>query len=159
LGEDQLLLQSAADGLPDEAYAEVHQRVLAGTVHGRTRLWRLLTIAAAAVAACWVVAVQVGSHEPVHYETKPIVTAALPPVTETNPIRAEQPRRTPIKRSRKARTVPPSNGAELIAAFDALYEDRSAAGHGDPGQTVITMQTQDPSVTILLLTENNGDAE
>jgi hypothetical protein len=90
-------------------------------------------------------------------ESKPVVATTVPAVAKPSPIAIKP---VPIVRTKQVRRQPArSNGAELIAAFDALSEDRTAKVSAHPGQTVITMQTEDPSVTILFLTDSNGDGE
>lgn len=153
LCEDQMLLRSGVEALPEDSFIEVRQRVLESVSRGTGWRRRLFAAAAVAAVACGIVAVNFNPQPKSRVEPKPVVATAIPAVP--NPIAIEP---APIVRAKRVRRKPESfNGAKLIAAFDALFDRTEVSAH--PGQTVITMQTADPSVTVLLLTDSNGDGE
>jgi hypothetical protein len=157
LCEDQVLFLSGVEALPEDAYAEVRQQVLARVSSTATWKRRWFAAMAGAAVACGILVVSLMRQQDTRPAPEPVV-AARPPVPQIYEAKPIERKPASVMRAKRVRKTPPrANRAELIAAFDALFEDAAAKGPGQPGQTVITMQTQDPNVTILLLTDSNGD--
>jgi len=160
LQSDRELLQTHPD-IPSEAIQEVHRRVMselpaAGSL--RRYLWP------AAIAACVALLALTSTlvrRQPV---AQPIsnreVRTAPPPIASEKAPELQQTTRVQSQLSRKIRRRPAkSSDAELIAALDQLFETEPQAPAATDGQVVITMLTEDPNVTIILLGDSTGETE
>lgn len=159
----------AMEDLPDAAYAEVRHQVLGRLSRGNVRRygWVGAAVAATVVLALLLPETQkqvvkpfvapeaIVAHQAAVASALPITQA---PVSVTKPAIARH--KTPAVS--RAPAWGNSNPAELLAALDALYEEPGLPATGASGETVVTIQTQDPNVTILLLEESQktqGDEE
>ena len=159
LQSDRELLQTYPD-IPAEAIQEVHRRVMselpaAGSL--RRYLWP------AAIAAC--VALLALSSTLIRRQpaAQPMAIRdhrASPPIVSEKAHEVQQATKAQSQPSRKIRRQPAkSSDAELIAALDQLFETEPQAAAATDGEVVITMLTEDPDVTIILLADSTGDTQ
>src|SRR5262249_8232417 len=71
---------------------------------------------------------------------------------QQKPVRAKTPQRLSRNTGRTAKSPAPISDSELISEVESLFEEKAPAALEGP--VVITMQTQDPDVTIILLTDS-----
>lgn len=153
LREDQQLLQTEPE-IADSAFTDVRLRVMSQVSRRRSShsYWM-----AGLIAASLLIAMFWPRTEPQLPAPAPLPLVVQAP---TQPAIAPAVQKNVRKRQAHARPgESQSSPAELIAALDNLYNDPPSSGAGLPGQVVITMETEDPNVTIILLGENKGDEE
>lgn len=152
LRADQAMLKRLEE-LPEPAYTQVRARVLERLSGGKPTLryyWAAAAIAAAVLIATFLPRTRAG------VAPAPRLAPRVAELKTPSPPLREEVKRAPVRRRQPARKA---TGAELIAALDAFYELPIVPAVGAPGQTVITLQTGDPNVTIMLLGESTGDDE
>jgi hypothetical protein len=136
--------------IPDSAVAQVHERVLSRLQEQTPRSYIWAAAVAAGLAAAAVISTQVGRY------TEPPPPAPLKQYAMRSP---DVPQTASIKHRRKRLKSPRAFDKELIAALDRLFEPEPYPVAPISGPVVITMQTKDPNVTIILLAENTGETE
>jgi hypothetical protein len=163
LQSDRELLQSHPD-ITEGAIQDVHQRVMselpvAGSL--RRYLWPAAIaacVALLALSSMWssrLLRRQPEAQPTAHRGYRPappIVSEKAPELQQTTKVQSQAPRKI---RRRPAK----SSDAELIAALDQLFETEPPAAEPTDGEVVITMLTEDPNVTIILLADSTGETE
>lgn len=166
LRSDRLRIQASPD-LPESVFDEVRTRVLSDVLRSseiRRYRWP------AAVAACVALLVLISFYRTPQIDLtertvpRPAIVKEQIAATASKPVQVEQVLRKPVRAktvyrlSRNAGRTPkstvPISDAELIAAVDRLFGDDTPSPAEGP--VVITLQTQDPNVTIILFTDSTG---
>jgi anti-sigma factor RsiW len=143
-------LFAAIPELPETAIAELHERVISRLQTPRRYAWPAAI--AACIAAAAVIATQAGSYkEPP--PPPPLKQLAMRIPEAPQPLQIKKTHRVQPRKSQRA------SDAALIAAIDNLFEPEPHPVAPISGPVVITMQTQDPNVTIILLPESKGETE
>jgi hypothetical protein len=138
--------------IPDSAVAQVHERVLSRLRDRTPRPYTWAAAVAACLAAVTVASTQLGRYtEPPPPPPIKQYAMRIPDVVRTITVKQTH-RRQPLRSTR-------ASDAALIAAVDRLFEPESHPVAPISGPVVITMQTKDPNVTIILLPENTGETE
>ncbi len=148
LEADQVLLQQPPD---------VPEGVVAGAVLRRVavRRLRLAPLALAAAAALTFLMVRQPAPPPAVTAPVPVVRNVIPdPVIPAAPEPVHQVRRAP--RSPRAVQADPD---KLMASLAAMLEPAPTAIASADTSVLITTQTADPDVVIVLVPENTGDEE
>jgi hypothetical protein len=167
LRSDRLRIQSLPD-LPESILDEVRARVLSDIRRSsEVRRYRWPAAVAACVALLTLISFcripqadlperTMSVPAKIKEQTTANVSkpAQLKPVP-LKPVRAKTLQRLSRNVSQASKSTVPISDAELIAAVDRLFGDDAPAPLEGP--VVITMQTQDPDVTIILLTDSTGD--
>jgi hypothetical protein len=169
LQSDRELLQSPPD-VPEEAILDLHRRVMSDLPRPasiRRYFWP------AAVAACLAILAlssTLSRRQPVaprmagpeHRSAAAVVKESIPDLQETSKAQPliTQPSITQARPAHKTRRrAPRSSDAGLIAALDQLFETEPPPAATADGKVVITMLTEDPNVTIILLADSTGESE
>jgi anti-sigma factor RsiW len=148
---DRTLFRSAPQ-ISDAAVAQLHECVLSALPDRtpRPHTW------AAAVAAC-LAAVTVASTQLGRYTEPP----APPPIKQYAMRIPDAVRTITVKQTHRRQSLKSTRASDaaLIAAVDRLFEPESYPVAPISGPVVITMQTKDPNVTIILLSGGTGETE
>jgi hypothetical protein len=145
---DRALFRNSPE-ISDAAVAQVHERVLSRLQQRTPRPYVWAAAIAACLAALTVVSTQIDRY------TEP----PLPPPIKQYAMRGpEAPLTRSVKKVHRPRPARASDAA-LIAALDRLFEPEPHPVAPINGPVVITMQTKDPNVTIILIPESTGETE
>lgn len=153
--------------LPDEAVFAVHDGVI-GRLRNQRR-WRyaaVTTAAAAMLILAWLLPLSVRKADSPALPPKAQETAAVrlpPPAVESgrSPSKAQTANARIARRNKRIRSprAQEMDNAALFAAVDDLLAIENKQPPAFSGSVVVTLQTQDPNVTIILLEESSGGTE
>ena len=156
---DRELLRKPPD-ISEEAIEDVHRRVMSELPRPGSRrryLWPAAVAACVALLALSSISLQ---HQPPsqtvanaeHRSNPAAIKEKIPELQQTSKVNA-----LPARPTR--RRIAKSSDAELIAALDNLFETEQPAVVPTDDHVVITMLTEDPDVTIVLLADSTGGSE
>jgi hypothetical protein len=151
LRADRNLLQTSPE-IPEGAFGEVRHRVLSqlqSTARVRRYAW------VAAIAACLALVAIIPKFAPKRIDPPAAIVIPPPAIVQPRVAAVNEPSRLHHK-SRPVHKIkaPVQRDEELIAAFDKLFEPEAPPATSADAPVVITMQTADPNVTIILLADN-----
>ena len=159
LQSDRELLQAHPD-IPEDAIQEVHRRVMSqlpspDRCEDTSGLPPLLRVWPCFALNSTLVRRQPAAQTIVSSERH----SAPPGLTELSPELQTTPKVQSRPASKTRRHPAQSSDAELIAALDQLFETEPPAAVLTDSEVVITMLTEDPNVTIILLADSTGETE